>query len=62
MKPTFRTISSRDALHEMRQQQPGYRWLSAKSQIGLKIDIFEGVNMRIPGKRKHDSIISVLGC
>ena len=58
MKPIF----SRDALHDMRQQQPGYRWLSAKSQTGLKIDMFEGVNMRIPGKKKHASIISVLGC
>ena len=62
MKPTFRAIFSKDALHEMRQQQSGYRWLSAKSQTGIKIDLFEGLNMRIPGKRKHDSIISVLGC
>ncbi len=61
MEPIF----SREALHEMRHQQPGYRWLCAESQIGLlKIDMFEGVNMRIriPGKREHASIISVLGC
>ncbi len=54
MKPTFGAISSRDALRDMRQQQPGNMWLSAKSETGLKIDLFEGLNMRIPGKRKHD--------
>ncbi len=52
MKPIFGAILNRDALLKMRQQYPGYKWLSDQSQAGLKIDMFDGLNMGIPGKRK----------